>query len=112
MRDNKFREEPMIFEDVEWWNDYALPGGKIETKRLSKVLVDYRVRGNSLSERAIPGRRKRLVKKLALSVPGARWVLLTLTWLAYLTRRSTVYKHSWTLGADRNWVAPEIWTDR
>jgi len=40
MRDNKFREEPMIFEDVEWWNDYALPGGKIETKRLSKVLVD------------------------------------------------------------------------
>lgn len=91
----KFQEESMIAEDVKWWNDYVR-GGAIKTKRVPRFLLDYRVRGSSLSEGSIPGRRKRAIKKLALSFPGARWVLLGATWLAYFSLRSTDYKASRT----------------
>lgn len=81
MRRCPFDETLMISEDCVWWSTYARGAVLARTLRLSEFLLEYRVRGNSLSEVSAPGKRKRVFKRIAESSGVARQSVMLMTWL-------------------------------
>lgn len=92
MRKCPFEEALGIPEDGRWWTKYARGNAVARTLRLSEFLLEYRVRGESLSEGSAPGKRKRMVKKIAESSGVARRSVMLMTWLGSRALVNRQYK--------------------
>lgn len=81
MRRCPFEETLFTSKDCLWWSTYARGADSVRTLRLSEFLLEYRVRGSSLSSVSAPGKRKRVFKRIAESSGVARRSVMLMTWL-------------------------------
>jgi hypothetical protein len=90
MRQHPFTEAPFSLsqeESGEWWSRTS---GIVSKARCPKMLLRYRIRSNSLSDKTPSMQRKAKVVNLA-NIPGLGAIILLVTWCIWLFTRQKTY---------------------